>query len=115
MIIMQWSYTSYDLANKKVFSLPDIVTAPGIKTLSKLLESNFRKQYGVKPGESLASAGLFENIIKPNDNFYVTERGLMFTYNPYEIGPFAMGTIPIFVPFTSFQSDLQPKFAAVFR
>lgn len=106
------SYTSFDLVHQKVFSLADILQPAGIKTLRKLLESGFRKQFAVKPEESLQSAGLFANKIEPNSNFFVTEKGINFTYNPYEIGPFVMGKIDIYIPFSEMHSYLQPGFAA---
>ena len=75
---------------------------------SALLEKYFRSQYGLKPTDSLAEGGLFENHIEPNDNFYLTGKGIGFTYMPYEIGPYAMGEINIFIPFREVEKYLKP-------
>jgi hypothetical protein len=32
------------------------------------------------------------------ENFYLDDKGVHFIYQPYEIAPFATGTVDIFVP-----------------
>lgn len=41
---------------------------------------------------------------EPNGNFSVSEEGVTWTYNPYEIAPYAMGAIELAVRW----SDLKP-------
>ncbi len=102
--------TSLNLATNKPILLKDILTTEGVKKLRALLESSFRKQYDLKPSDSLTEGGLFENKIEPNKNFYVTGKGLLFVYNPYEIGPYVMGGIDLYLSFASLQPYLQPEF-----
>lgn len=104
-------YASFALPLNKRLSLIDILTKDGYDKLQTLLEKNFRKNFGLKPTDSLTEAGLFDNKIEPNGNFYVTGKGLGFTYNPYEIGPYAMGQIDIFIPF----KELEPYLRAGFK
>lgn len=92
----------YDVKNKKEITLADLVKADSA-TLQPILEKHFRQQVGLKPGVSLNTV-LFEEHLATTDNFYFTEQGLGFVYNPYEIASYAQGTIHVFVPF----SDLQP-------
>jgi len=89
------SYYSLDLLNRKQLQLSDIITLDGIPVLKSLLEKSFRKQFQLKATDSLHEAGLFENVIEPNENFYLTSTGIGFNYVPYEIGPYAMGEITI--------------------
>ncbi|HEX2536227.1 MAG TPA: DUF3298 domain-containing protein [Chitinophagaceae bacterium] len=96
-------YTVIDLQKGKVLELKDVLTPESIRALPRLLEKHFRKSYGVKEGESLSEAGLFENKIEPNDNFYLTGKGILFSYQPYEIGPYVMGQIEVFIPFAELQ------------
>ena len=35
---------------------------------------------------------------KITENFYLDDKGIHFIYQPYEIAPFAMGTVDVFVP-----------------
>lgn len=104
------SYTCINLVDNKVITLNDIIKEGSKKKLNQLLEKHFRKDYNVKPADPLTDGGLFENNIKPNNNFYITGKGIGFCYNPYEIGPYAMGTIDIFIPFTELQSDIKDGF-----
>ena len=99
-----------DLTNNKVLELHDILTDDGIATLQPKLEVSFRKQFNLRAGDSLTEGGLFENKIEPNDNICVTGSGLEFVYNPYEIGPYVMGEIDIFIPFTELTQYLKPDF-----
>jgi len=103
-------YSSLDLVNRKKISLNDILASTAKTKLPSLLEKYFRKNYGVEKNTSLKDAGLFESTIKPNDNFYVTGKGINFCYTPYEIGPYAMGEINIFIPFSELNNYLQPSF-----
>ena len=104
------SFSSVDLTSNKKLKLDDIITSAGKKQLSKLLEKYFRKTYSLKDTDSLGAGGLFENKIEPNNNFYVTEKGIGFNYVPYEIGPFSMGEINIFIPFSELKNYLRPAF-----
>ncbi len=109
------SYSSLDLQNKKKLKLDEILTSAGIKQLSKLLEKHFRKAYSLKENAALSEGGLFEDKIEPNDNFYVTGKGIGFNYTPYEIGPYAMGEINIFIPFTELSTNLQEGFKKLLK
>jgi hypothetical protein len=82
------TYIAINLASNKKFTVDDVITKDGLKVLSSLLEKNFRKQYEVKPTEKLSEAGLFEDKIEPNDNFFLTGRGIWFAYNHYVLGPY---------------------------
>jgi hypothetical protein len=104
------SYIPVNLISNKKIGINDIINKAGQPKLAKLLEKSFRKAYSLKAGDSLSEGGLFENKIDPNDNFYVTAKGIGFCYNPYEIGPYAMGEINVFIPFAELSAYLQPEF-----
>ena len=36
---------------------------------------------------------------KLNENFAISTGGLLFTFNPYEIGPYVMGAPQVFIPY----------------
>jgi hypothetical protein len=103
-------YTALDLSRNKELELKDILTDAGTLKLQSLLERNFRRQFKLKSTDSLTEAGLFENKIEPNSNFYITGKGLAFAYSPYEIGPYVMGEIDIFIPFRELEAYLRPAF-----
>lgn len=104
------SYAPVDLVNNKRLKIDHILIKTGKAKLTEFLEKSFRKTYGVSDSEPLTEGGLFENKIEPTDNFYVTAKGLWFCYNPYEIGPYGLGEINMFIPFTELKDYLQPGF-----
>lgn len=102
-------YRVISLMESKQLILDDVLTAKGQETLGGLLEKKFRKQYEVKDSETLQDGGLFGDKIEPNDNFYLTGRGIGFVYNPYEIGPYVLGEIDLFIPFSELVEGLKPE------
>ena len=96
------TYQTIDLRTGRTLALTDLLSPAGRRKLPALLEKAFRQQFRVRPGESLESAGLFANRITPGTNFYLTATSLVFTYPPYEIGPYALGEISLAVALTNF-------------
>ncbi|WP_343700370.1 DUF3298 domain-containing protein [Chitinophaga sp.] len=93
------SYTVLDLAQKKVLQVSDVFKPGSQPALSAALEKAFRKKYAVPAKEPLNKRYLFEPRIQPNNNFYITDKGAVFNYMPYEIAAYAVGQITLFVPF----------------
>ena len=50
---------------------------------------------------------LFEKDIRPNGNFTVSDSGVTYIYNQYEIGPYVMGTIKVTVPWNELKDLLR--------
>ncbi|GGI24697.1 RsiV family protein [Pedobacter mendelii] len=107
-----YSSTMYclDVFNKKQLTLNDIVKIDS-NTLQSLLEKNLRKQYNIKLGDKISSF-LFDDYLKPNENFYFNNNGLAFMYNPYEVASYAQGQIVVFIPFSELKPYLIPAFAS---
>lgn len=110
------TYRQLDLLHDKALQLKDILTTDGIKQLRPLLEKSFRNEQHLQPSQSLdKDSYLFENKIEPNENFYATGKGLIFSYQPYEIGPYAAGEITIMIPYQELQNYMQPSFQELLR
>ncbi|MET0462497.1 MAG: DUF3298 domain-containing protein, partial [Chitinophagaceae bacterium] len=86
-------YASVNPATGKTYLLADVLSPAGRKVLNKLLDKNFRKDRGLGATGSLKEAGLFDDTITANENFFLTGAGIGFNYVPYEIGPYAMGEV----------------------
>jgi hypothetical protein len=99
------------MKNRKQLMLSDIVDKDDSLALNVLLEDKFRKLYKLKPTDELSSI-LFENSIKANDNFYITEKGIGFTYNPYAIAAYVYGEISLFIPFSQMNGLLKDDFVS---
>ncbi len=97
---------SYDLVNKKQLKLGDIFKPNYEKPLSAALAKALRKKYKLNPKEGL-NQFLFENTIAANENFALTQKGILFDYPPYEISAYAMGEIQLFVSFEDIKTVLK--------
>jgi len=97
------TFYCYDIINKKQLHLSDILNADSA-TLQPIVEHYFRIQYHVK-ATSLKGI-LFEEHLALTDNFYLTEKGIGFLYNPYEVASYAQGQVNVFVPFTAVKEHL---------
>jgi len=98
-----------DAASKRRLALQDVIAADSSQ-LRTLLEKNFRAQIRLAASRPLTEY-LFENRLMPNDNFYFTNKGIGFLYNPYEIAAYALGQINVFIPYTELKQYIRPDFA----
>jgi len=73
-----------------------------------------RKKYKLERSQSLVEAGFFSEFIDAGPNFYITKDGIGFYYNQYEVAPFALGPIDIFINYQDLRRILHPE-SPVFR
>jgi len=86
-------YVSYSLDRVDRLSMADLFVEGSAKRLNELGEKKFRERRAIAPGRSLADAG-FDfpgGYFRLSANFAVTAEGLVFRYNPYDVGPYALG------------------------
>lgn len=91
-------YLNFDIRTGKLLQLNDLLVPHGKAQLDRIGERLFLGDNGDMDGESLAwdfEPGNF----KLNENFAITTGGLLFTFNPYEIGPYVMGAPQVFIPY----------------
>ena len=67
--------------------------------LTKLLTARLPEAVGGPENMEM----LFIQEVEPNDNFYITEDGVTYIYNHYEIAPYAMGIIKITIPWNELE------------
>ncbi|PZR28058.1 MAG: hypothetical protein DI535_07815 [Citrobacter freundii] len=105
------TYICINPTTGKPYTLSMVLSASGRKQLNTLLEKKFRRDLNLSAKDPLTEAGLFDDKFEANNNFYLTGTGISFTYNPYEIGPYAMGQIEVFIPYSDFgPAGLNPSF-----
>jgi len=102
-----------DIKNLKQLKLADLFTPAGRQKLAALLEAAVRAKFNIAKGAKLSyedGGQLLVSKIEPNENFYITGRGVGFNYMPYEIAAYAFGEINLFLSFEKLQGLLQPGF-----
>ncbi len=98
-----------DVNKGRVVRLADLFTAGYEKQLIEQLEKEFRREYDIPEGEPLNGENglLFDPHLPVTSNFYLTKEGIGFVYNPYEVAPYVVGEINLFLPFSSLKGLLR--------
>lgn len=104
------SYAVLDVNSGRQLTLPELF-APGYETvLNAAAEQAFRQERGLAAQADLEVAGFWfpNNQFKVNTNFGVTEEGLAFHFNAYEVAPYAMGPTEFIVPWDALRPVIPP-------
>lgn len=102
------SYRVLDTKNQYTTKLSHLLKIDQSE-LQHLLEKEFRKKYDLSEDQELNKI-LFGNEIPLTKNFYFDDNGLYFVYNPYDIAPYSIGNIELFVPFKKLKNNLTSQF-----
>ena len=87
-------------------TLKDIVEESALDLLTFECEESILEKY---EANSLMEAGLFENeiVLTLDQDFYIIPGALVLQFDPYEIGPFAMGEITAEIQFEKINDILK--------
>ncbi|MBF1316602.1 MAG: DUF3298 domain-containing protein [Porphyromonadaceae bacterium] len=103
------NYT-FDRKSKDVISEGDLFIDGYGPELNKILQRALIKEFGRKSAQEMESKdGIYAADLTSNDNFRLDDKGMTYTYNPYEIAPFAIGIIEIFIPYEEVRQLLRPQ------
>ena len=102
----QTKTVSFDLINNRILKLEDIFVGEYERPLMDIMEKMARERAELEPDESL-EAYYFTPDIPVTENFYLCPKGIVFSYPPYEIAPYAAGQIEFYVPFEMVRKWLQ--------
>lgn len=98
---------SYDTRTGKALRYDDIFQASAKPKLEKLLGQYARPALGLGASEPLSKT-LLVKTLPVTRNVYLTSKGAVFVYLPYEIAAYVYGQISVFVPFSEMQGLLKP-------
>jgi hypothetical protein len=96
--MLQNTIINIDKESGEILALEDLVPGSSEKKLSEIITDHVAKNKGLDKSTSLRKAGFFNKTLPPASNFAVTPYGLLFVYNPYEVAPYSMGIITVFIP-----------------
>ncbi len=100
-------YTNIDLNRVVTLSEEDLFVPDYYRPLTEKIINNLMKKYNVSEPELLLEHGFFTiDDIMPNNNFYLNEEGINYTFNQYEIAPYAMGVINVTIPYSELEDIL---------
>ena len=102
-------FYNIDCRTKTLLRESDYFVEDYAAQLTKILQRRLLISYKVKTLEELEEKeGISAVDLTPNDNCSIGPKGLTYIYNPYEIGPYALEQVTIFVPYEDLQPILRP-------
>ncbi|GMO55496.1 MAG: hypothetical protein Ta2G_14710 [Termitinemataceae bacterium] len=92
---------------KRVLRASDIISSSAVPALENLIEEALRNTYDTEKKSAkvpLTQLGFFEDKVVLNSNFYLSDEGITFSWDPYDIAPYSMGVIEITLPYSKVNS-----------
>lgn len=87
---------NYSLSGGYRLELCDLFDEAQMQGLRQLVREKLYAQFGVSSDEGLAEQGFFPEYIDTTENFAMTpDGGIVFYYNPYDIGCYALGSVEV--------------------
>lgn len=102
-------YTNINLNSLVTISEEDLFVPNYFRSLTDKIVQSLMKQYDAEIPDSLLMKGFFtiEDIV-PNNNFWLSDTGIHYSYNQYEIAPYSMGVIDVVVPYSELTDIILP-------
>jgi len=94
-----------DLQSRKPWTFNDVFASSKHPSINIALDKAVRHKYQIPDNESLMTV-LTEETVPLTQNIGLTSQGILFYYAPYEIAPFAVGEIKLFIPFSEVSEAL---------
>lgn len=97
----------YDVNNANKVSFEEIIKKSKLGEFLIFAESQFKEDKGILKNQSVKDAGYWfknDKFYLP-DNFNMTDSGLIFFYNLYEIAPRSEGVTDLFIPTKGFTTE----------
>jgi hypothetical protein len=101
-------YYVIDTKELRLLSLEDFFRDPRSPELRRLVYNALRSYSGLAEGRPLSEGAFFEDEPELSTDFFVSEKGLGFHWNPYEIASYSEGSIEITLPWQDIQALLKP-------
>lgn len=101
----------YSLENGNKLKIEDFVTDLNNTDLINLVKD---KLINIEGRDANSYFGLDELSLE-NNNFYLTSKGLVFTWGIYEIGPYAIGESRVLIPIEEIKPYLKDEYKTIFE
>ena len=101
----------YSLENGNKLKIEDLITDLNNADLLNLVKDKLVK---IEGRDANSYFGLDELSLE-NNNFYLTSKGLVFTWGIYEIGPYAIGETRVLIPTEEIKPYLKDEYKTIFE
>ncbi|MEI6752749.1 MAG: RsiV family protein [Paludibacter sp.] len=107
------NYYNFDLKTGNLITEKDIFKANcqlGIAELiKKRIIEDSKDSTDTEPIINIEDTDFWTDSIKPNGNFYITDEGINYVFNPYEIAPYYMGQTEVSIPYIRLKDFIKPN------
>ncbi|WP_171257535.1 RsiV family protein [Acinetobacter qingfengensis] len=103
-------YFNYDIKNKAILNLDEVIIAGKRKAFNDLAYNAF--QQWIKQTQPAMNIHDYQKLwpFAMSDNFYFAKDGLILQYGEYEIGPYAVGLPRLVIPYSQLQGILKENY-----
>lgn len=92
-------YTNIDLSKAEILTNDMLYNKNYKENLAEIIQSKIKERNkSTNPENHIYLLAKLEDI-SPNENFYLSEKGITYVYNQYEITPYAQGIVEILLPY----------------
>lgn len=107
------NYYNFDLKTGNLITENDIFKPNYKFTIAELLKKRIvedsKDSTDLEPVMSIEDTDFWSDSIKPNGNFYITDEGINYVFNPYEIAPYYMGQTEVSIPYIRLKDIIKPN------
>ena len=110
------NFYNFDLKTGKIITEKDLFKDNFESELAKLMKvriieesKEYKDEKNSEPITDLEDTDFWTDSIKSNGNFYITDEGINYVFNPYEIAPYYMGQTEVTLPFSRLKNLLKPN------
>lgn len=103
------NYYNFDIRTGKQILLDDLLIQNYETTLNKIAEEKFVETNGSDDWDFSDDWYFEKGNFELNRDFAITPGGLLFSYDPYEIGPYAMGAVEVFISYKDIDNLIKPN------
>ena len=102
------NYFNFDLKTGKVITEKDLYIPNYEAALTDLIKKRIVEESNeIKTIADLEESIYWTDSIKPNGNFFITDEGINYVFNPYEIAPYAFGETEVSLSYESLKGILK--------
>ncbi|EKV56381.1 DUF3298 and DUF4163 domain-containing protein [Brachyspira hampsonii] len=103
-------YSVYSLENGNKLKIEDLISDLKNENLLNLIKYKLLKIEGRDENSYFD----LNELSLENNNFYIAQNGLVFTWGIYEIGPYAMGDTKVLIPSEEIKPYLKDEYKTIF-
>ncbi|WP_295840881.1 RsiV family protein [uncultured Apibacter sp.] len=111
--IFEKVFFTYDKKSKKWLSIDNVLDLTHEKEINQVLDREARRKYNIPANVKLYEPEysiFISDSISYSKNFTLSDKGITFHYNIYELTPYSYGYFSLFVSYTELKPYLNKKF-----